>query len=72
MPQNNGLFGAITTDGNKITIEVPSGTDLLGDVAVTSAVGRVQCFWDGTQWVCNSIEFSLSQNPPESSYEQKA
>ena len=55
MPQN---IGNITYDGNRITVEGEPNT--LGDVSVTSANGRIQCFWDGTQWVCNAIGFSQS------------
>jgi hypothetical protein len=71
MGKNIGSFGSVVSEGNKITIEVDPGS--LGDIAVTSAAGRIQCFWDGVQWVCNSIEFSLgeTQNPPKGSYGQK-
>ena len=45
----------ITYEGNKLTIEI--GPNSLGDVAVTDGVERIECFWDGTQWVCNIITF---------------
>lgn len=60
MGQNAGSFGTIIYDGNKITIEAEP--DSLGDVSITTAEGRIQCFWDGVQWVCNSIGFSTSQS----------
>jgi hypothetical protein len=56
MLQNNGSFANIIYDGNKITLEAEP--DSLGDVSVTATLGRIQCFWDGAQWVCNSILFS--------------
>lgn len=58
MPHNNGSIANIVHDGNKITVEAEP--DSLGDVSVTAELGRMQCFWDGTQWVCNSIFFSQS------------
>jgi hypothetical protein len=57
--QNNGI-GNIRYEGNKITVEAEP--DSIGDVSITTAVGRVQCFWDGSQWVCNSIGFSTGQS----------
>jgi hypothetical protein len=59
MGEHTGEFGSIIYDGNKITVEAEP--DTLGDVSITYAVGRIQCFWDGTQWVCNAIGFSTSQ-----------
>jgi hypothetical protein len=58
--QNTGSIGNIRYDGNKITVE--GEPDSIGDVSITTAFGRVQCFWDGVQWVCNSIGFSTSQS----------
>jgi hypothetical protein len=58
--QNNGSIGNITYDGNSITVE--GEPDSIGDVSVTTAFGRIQCFWDGVQWVCSSIGFGTSQS----------
>lgn len=60
MPQNTGSLANIRYDGNKITVEAEP--DSIGDVSITTALGRVQCFWDGTQWVCNSIGFLTGQS----------
>lgn len=51
----NGSFGSISYDGNTLTIEIAANS--LGVIAVTDGHGRIECFWDGTQWVCNSITF---------------
>lgn len=61
MGQRIGSFGSISYQGNTITIEVESET--LGSLAITSPDTRVECYWDGSQWVCNSIGFSLSETP---------
>jgi len=50
-----GSFGSITSDGNTLTIEINDNS--LGTVALTDGSGQMECFWDGTQWVCNSISF---------------
>lgn len=63
MQHNNGFTANIVHDGNKITVEAEP--DSLGDVSVTAELGRTQCFWDGTQWVCNSILFSQSESQGE-------
>ena len=60
MGHDSGSFGTITYNGNTITIQAEP--DTLGDISVTAAVGRIQCFWDGTQWVCNSILFSQGES----------
>ena len=59
--QKQGSFGNIIYDGNKITIEAEP--DALGDVALTTRDGRKECFWDGIQWVCNSVSSSQSPTP---------
>jgi hypothetical protein len=63
MQHNTGFTANIVHDGNKITVEAEP--DSLGDVSVTAELGRTQCFWDGTQWVCNSILFSQSESQGE-------
>jgi hypothetical protein len=60
MPQNkNGGYGYITYGGNggkNLTVDANDKT--IGDLTMTSESGdQVQCFWDGSQWVCNSISF---------------
>jgi hypothetical protein len=50
-----GSFGSITSDGNTLTIEIEDNS--LGNVSLTDGSGRMECFWDGTQWVCNDITF---------------
>ncbi len=59
MGQNVGSFGSISFQGNTITIEIES--DTLGSLALTAPDSRVECYWDGNQWVCNAIGFSQSQ-----------
>lgn len=56
MPQDNGSFGSVTYDGNSINIEI--NPDALGSLALTASDGRIECYWDGVQWVCNSIGFA--------------
>ena len=63
MSLNDGSFANIIYEGNKITVEAEP--DSLGDVSVTAELGRIQCFWDGTQWVCNSIFFSQVESQGE-------
>ena len=64
MPQTNDSFGNVSYDGNTLHIEIDSSA--LGDVALTSPNGRMECYFDGQKWVCNSIMFAGSgsgQNP---------
>ena len=58
MPQTNGSFGNVSYDGNTIHIAIDPAA--LGDVALTSPTGRMECYWNGTEWVCNSITFAGS------------
>ena len=60
MDERTGDFGTISYDGNRITVEAEP--DTIGDVSITYTAGRVQCFWDGTQWVCVGIGFVGSQS----------
>ena len=60
MGQHVGSFGSVNYSGNTITIEIEAET--LASLALTSANGRIECYWDGTQWVCNSVTFSVSQS----------
>ena len=64
MGHNSGSIGNISYEGNKITVEAEP--DSIGDVSITTPFGRVQCFWDGTQWVCNSIGFTQSGTESQS------
>ena len=60
--QKSGSYGDITYDGTSLSIEIdPNNT--LGAIALTSGHERVECYWDGNQWVCQSIGFS---SPPPS------
>jgi hypothetical protein len=54
----SGSFGSVSYDGNTLTIEIAS--DSLGGIALTSGLERIECFWDGTQWVCNGITFGAN------------
>ena len=58
MGQTEGSFGSISYSANTITIEIESNT--LGSLALTDSDGRIECYWDGTQWVCNRIIFNPS------------
>lgn len=64
MGQSVGSFGSISSQGNTITIEIE--TETLGSLALTSRDSRIECYWDGNQWVCNSITFSQSQTSGQS------
>ena len=64
MGQSVGSFGSISYQGNTITIEIE--TETLGSLALTAPDSRVECYWDGSQWVCNSIGFSQSQTAGQS------
>jgi hypothetical protein len=60
MSQNkNGGYGNITYGGNggkNLTVDANPNTT--GNLTMTSETGDlVQCYWDGSQWVCNSISF---------------
>jgi hypothetical protein len=66
MPQHNGSFGSITYNNNDATITIEIDPAALGDLALTSADGRIECYWNGTEWVCNSILFAGSgQSQPQ-------
>jgi hypothetical protein len=55
MGEKTGSFGSVTYDGDTLNIESNSNT--LGGIALTSGEDRIECYFDGTQWVCNSINF---------------
>ena len=59
-PEGNktGDFGTVEWDGNELKIHIDP--DSLGGIALTSGGDRIECFWDGTQWVCNSIDFGAN------------
>lgn len=50
-----GSFGSVTYGGKRLSIE--SNFSTLGGIALTSGEDRIECYFDGTQWVCNSIDF---------------
>ncbi|HEY8224653.1 MAG TPA: hypothetical protein VIG25_05195 [Pyrinomonadaceae bacterium] len=58
MGQHTGSFGTISYDANDPNIHIEIDPAALGDLALTSADGRIECYWDGTQWVCNSVTFA--------------
>ena len=58
--KESGSFGSITSEGNTLTVEI--GPNSLGVIALTDGLGRMECFWDGQQWVCNSITFGTTSN----------
>lgn len=66
MPEMITSFGTITITGNKICLEINPGC--MGHIAVKSPVELEECFWDGTQWVCNSLSYGSgpSQSPDQS------
>ena len=60
MGQNNGTYGDVSYTGNSITIEIEPNT--LGSVALTTSDARIECYWDGSQWVCNAVSFNQGQS----------
>jgi len=60
MGQHTGSFGTISYEpnDNKITIEIDSSA--LGDLALVSPTGQIKCYWNGVEWVCNSVTFAGS------------
>ncbi len=54
----SGTFGSISYEGNTINIVISDNS--LGVIALTSGDGQIECFWDGNQWVCNSVTFGES------------
>lgn len=63
MGQKSGTYGNVNYNGNHLTIDIdPNNT--LGAIALTSGFERVECYWDGNQWVCQSIGFATSEQPP--------
>jgi hypothetical protein len=64
MGQNVGSFGCVSYNSNSITIEIEPNT--LGSLALTSGDGRIECYWDGTQWVCNFVTFNQSESASQS------
>jgi hypothetical protein len=64
MGQNVGSYGSVSYSENTLTIEIEPST--LGSIALTSANGRVECYWDGNQWVCNSVTFAQADNQSQS------
>ena len=58
MPQHNGSFGNISYAQNDNTITIEIDPAALGDIALTSPSGRIECYWNGVEWVCNSITFA--------------
>ena len=60
MGQKSGSFGQVSYEGNNITIEIDSNS--IGSLALTSGGGRIECYWDGNEWVCQSVSFGQSQS----------
>ena len=65
MEEKTGPFGHVSYDGNSINIAIEP--DSLGSLALTHSGGRIECYWDGNQWVCTSISFDTqSQSQSQS------
>ena len=63
MGQKSGTYGNVNYNGNHLTIDIdPNNT--LGAIALTSGQERVECYWDGNQWVCQAIGFATSSESP--------
>jgi hypothetical protein len=64
-PEGNktGSFGTVEWDGTELIIHIDPHS--LGGIALTSGADRIECYFDGTQWVCNSINFGPT---PSSNY----
>ena len=62
MGHKSGSYGEIDYNGNHLTID--ANTQTIGGFALTSGHERVECYWDGNQWVCTSIGFATSPEPP--------
>lgn len=62
MGHKSGSYGEINYNGNHLSIDVDPET--LGAIALTTGHERVECYWDGNQWVCQSIGFATSAEPP--------
>ena len=58
MGEKSGSFGHVTYDGNTLNIEIDP--DSLGSIALNDGQGRVECYWDGNEWVCRVIGFGTS------------
>ena len=56
MGHKSGSYGEIDYNGNHLSIDVDPNT--LGAIALTSGHERVECYWDGNQWVCTSVGFA--------------
>jgi hypothetical protein len=56
----NGGYGNITYGGNEgKNLDVEAYPNTIGQLTMTSASGdMVECYWNGTEWVCNSISLS--------------
>ena len=66
MGEKIGSYGNVSYEGTTLNIEIDPNS--LGSIAIMDGHSRLECFWDGNQWVCQSIGFagsSSSQNPPE-------
>ena len=55
MGEKSGSFGHVSYDGNSITIDIDPSS--IGSLALTSGGGRIECYWDGNEWVCQAISF---------------
>ena len=64
MPQHNGTFGTISYETNDNTIHIEIDPAALGDVALTSPTGRIECYWNGVEWVCNRVLVFWRQRSP--------
>jgi len=60
MGEKIGTFGSVTYDGSEITIDIDP--DCLGSLALTARDGRIECYWDGNQWVCQALTFGSGES----------
>jgi len=58
MAEKYGTFGTVAYTGNNLNIEITP--ESLGSIALTARDGRIECYWDGNQWVCSSVTFTTS------------
>ena len=61
MGEKTGSFGTVTYEGETLNIDITP--DTLGGIALTSGDDRIECYFDGTQWVCNTISFGSTGGP---------
>jgi hypothetical protein len=64
MAEKSGTFGTVAYTDNNLNIEITP--DTLGSIALTARDGRIECHWDGNQWVCSAVTFSTSNGESQS------